>query len=103
MAAMARRLEEAGPDFLVMPCNTAYVFEQSIIDAVSIPLVSIIEETVLALPDDCAKVGLLATDGCLKAGVYQDALEKNDIESIEPDSDDIIVLKLVLEPLQLLT
>ena len=89
MAAMARRLEDAGAEFLVMPCNTAYVFEQSIIDAVSIPLVSIIEETILALPDDCSKVGLLATDGCLKARVYQDAMEKKGIEPIEPDGDDM--------------
>jgi aspartate racemase len=67
LAAMARRLEAAGADFLVIPCNTAYAFQQSIIDAVDIPLLSIIDETISALPQGCAAVGLLATDGCLKA------------------------------------
>ena len=89
MAAMAKRLEDAGADFLVMPCNTAYVFEQSIIDAVNIPLISIIDESIAALPTKCARVGLLATDGCLKADVYQKSLRDKRIEAIEPDGDDM--------------
>lgn len=89
MAAMAKRLEDAGADFLVIPCNTAYVFEKNIIDAVDIPLISIIDETIAALPKKCRKVGLLATDGCLKAGVYQKSLKAKDIEPIEPTIDDM--------------
>ena len=89
LAAMARRLEAAGADFLVIPCNTAYVFEQSIVDAVDIPLVSIIEETIAALPADCAAVGLLATDGCLQAGVYQQGLKEHGLRAIEPTADDM--------------
>jgi aspartate racemase len=89
LAKMAKRLEDAGADFLVIPCNTAHVFEQAIIDAVDIPLVSIIAETVDALPDECARVGLLATDGCLKAGVYQRALEAQGIDAIELDGNEV--------------
>lgn len=89
LAAMARRLEAAGADFLVIPCNTAHVFEQAIIDAVDIPLVSIIAETISALPADCGAVGLLATDGCLKAGVYQRALDARGIPAIEPGADEM--------------
>ena len=84
MAAMARRLASAGADFLVIPCNTAYVFEQAIIDAVHIPLISIIDETINAVPAGCSAVGLLATEGCLRAGVYQRALEARQFEAIEP-------------------
>lgn len=89
LAAMAKRLEDAGADFLVIPCNTAYVFEQSIIDAVSIPLISIIDETIAALPQDCSVAGLLATDGCLRAGVYQRALKSQDIGSVELGEEDM--------------
>ncbi len=89
MAAMARRLEVAGADFLVIPCNTAYVFEQAIIDAVQIPLISIIDETVDAVPDGCGAVGLLATDGCLRAGVYQRGIETRRLEAIEPAPDEM--------------
>ena len=89
LAAMARRLEAAGADFLVIPCNTAYVFEQAIIDAVDIPLVSIIDETISAIPDDCAAAGLLATGGCLRAGVYQHALDHRGIRAIEPTAAEV--------------
>lgn len=89
MAAMAKRLEAAGADFLVIPCNTAYVFERSIRNVVGIPLVSIIDETIAALPGDCAAVGLLATDGCLRAGVYQRGLEERGLQAIEPTDADM--------------
>ena len=89
LAAMARRLEAAGADFLVIPCNTAYVFEQSIVDAVDIPLVSIIDETIRAIPDGCAAVGLLATRGCLQAGVYQRALDARRILALEPTAEEL--------------
>ncbi len=89
LADMARRLEAAGADFLVIPCNTAYVFEQAIIDAVDIPLVSIIDVTIDAVPNECAKVGLLATDGCLQAGVYQRGLEARQLTALEPTAGEM--------------
>lgn len=87
IAAMARRLEAAGADFLVIPCNTAYVFRSNICDAVTIPLISIIDETIAAIGQQNAgvsSVGVLATDGCLKADVYQNALRANGIRPVLP-------------------
>ena len=52
LAAMAKGLQAAGADFLVMPCNTAHAFKDAIIEAVDIPLVSIIDVSV----DACAGV-----------------------------------------------
>ena len=72
MADMARRLERAGADFLVMPCNTAHAFAPAIRAAVTIPLVSIIDVTVEACRAYDA-VGVLATAGCLRANLYQEA------------------------------
>jgi len=48
LAGMARGLETAGADFLVMPCNTAHAFADVVRDAVSIPLLSIVDTTVAA-------------------------------------------------------
>ena len=73
LAAMARGLAAAGADFLVMPCNTAHAFADAITAAVDIPLVSIIDVTVEAC-GDAAAIGVLATDGCLSSGVFQEAL-----------------------------
>ena len=42
LADMAADLEASGADFLVIPCNTAYVFEDAILAATHIPLISII-------------------------------------------------------------
>ena len=73
MAEMAKRLETAGADFLVVPCNSAFGFAGSVAGAVSIPLVSIVDVTVEAC-EGFSAVGLMATDGCLQSHVYQDAL-----------------------------
>jgi len=92
IAAMARRLETAGADFLVIPCNTAYVFQDSVLDAVSVPLISIIDETIRAIGElrpGVDKVGVLATDGCLRADVYQKALRKKDFSPVLPSADEL--------------
>lgn len=72
MAVMAKRLQHAGADFLVMPCNTAHAFSGHVTSAVSIPLLSIIDVTVAA-SGNFNRVGLMATEGCLHSMVYQSA------------------------------
>lgn len=95
LAEMASRLEAAGADFLVIPCNTAYVFQDSILAATHIPLISIIDVTiaeVVAQAPAAKTVGILATDGCLEARVYQDALEAHGLVPLVPDSDEMVRL-----------
>ena len=84
LAGMARGLETAGADFLVMPCNTAHAFADSVRNAVSIPLLSIVDVTVAACSGQAA-VGMLSTRGCLEARVYQDAFAATECELIVPD------------------
>jgi len=100
LAAMAARLESAGADFLVMPCNTAHVFRNSVTAATSIPFLSIIDATIAAIANQCpdAKaVGVLATDGCLRANVYQEALAEQGIEMILPDEQELGELMRLIE------
>lgn len=92
IAAMAKRLEQAGADFLVMPCNTAQAYEQKILDAVSIPLISIIDESVAAIADAAPKakaVGVLATIGCLQANMYQHAMAAKNLLPVLPDREEL--------------
>lgn len=84
LAAMARGLEAAGADFLVMPCNTAHAFAHAITEAVDIPLVSIIDATVDAC-GDAGMIGVLATDGCIGSGVFQEALADRGRVAVLPD------------------
>ena len=92
LAAMAARLEAAGADFLVIPCNTAYVFEASILESAGIPLISIIDETIAAIDKQrpgAEAVGILATNGCLRANVYQNALEKAGLRPVLPSDSEL--------------
>jgi aspartate racemase len=83
LAAMARGLEIAGADFLVMVCNTAHAFSNDIQAAVGIPFVSMIDVVMDAvLAQDARKVGVMAAEGCLRARLYQTALAAAGCEAI---------------------
>lgn len=84
LVAMARRLETAGADFLVMVCNTAHAWSDDIRAGVSIPFVSFIEEVCDHIAEAHAPcpVGLMAADGCLEAGLYQAALTARGFEPV---------------------
>lgn len=83
VAAMARRLERAGADFLVMVCNTAHAYTEEIRDAVNIPFLSIIDVVMEQLLErDSTRVGVMAAEGCLRARLYQDALQSAGLEAV---------------------
>lgn len=84
----ARRLQAGGADFWVMPCNTAHAFVGDAVAGVSIPFVSIIDVTIESIrtrAPGARRIGLLATDACLAAGVYQRAMGDTDMTAVLPD------------------
>jgi aspartate racemase len=88
LADMAIRLEAGGADFLVMVCNTAHAFFDEASRAVSIPLISIIDETVRAIRGRHAGarvVGVMATPACMDSGLYQAALNDAGLAPLLPD------------------
>jgi aspartate racemase len=103
LAEMAKRLELAGADILVIPCNTAYAFAASVQEAVSIPLISIIDVTidsVLQRDSSIEYVGVLATNGCLQAGVYQEALRNRSLSPVLPSDDELAELTLLINKIK---
>lgn len=99
LARDARRLEEFGVSFLVMPCNTAHYFTQQVLDAISTPFVSIVDVTVAAARErvpGLRTVGLLATAGTVASRVYDDAFAAHDVSVITPDADDQDVVNRVI-------
>lgn len=69
----AKKLEAAGADFLVLTCNTAHYFYKDIVEGLSVPLINMIEETVVhAKKQGHRKIGILATTGNIRTGLYQD-------------------------------
>ncbi len=88
IASMAAGLQKNGADFLVMPCNTAHAYVDAMLDAISIPFVSIIDVTVAAC-SDFESVGLLATAGCLRTSIYQAALSAKNVNAIIPSESEL--------------
>jgi len=85
IAEMAARLEKAGADFLVMPCNAAHGWEDDIVAATRIPFIGIIDESVSRAVHDTPEggaVGILTTPGCFAAGLYQRALAEARREAV---------------------
>ena len=82
----ARRLEKAGVDFLVMPCNSLHVFIDEIRKAVIIPVLSIVEETISYLKNENFKtVGLISTSATITNNVYETKFKENDISYVTPN------------------
>lgn len=87
----AKRLQAAGADFVVMPCNTAHFFYEQIQKNIDIPMLNIIEETVKYSIEHCKnlkKLGILATKGTITAGAYQNMCEKYGIDWAVPTLSD---------------
>ncbi|MBA3061777.1 MAG: amino acid racemase [Atribacteria sp.] len=87
----AQNLEKAGADFIVIPCNTAHYFLSSIQESVNIPVLNIIEETAKETKKripQIKKVGLLASIGVYKSGIYHQYFKKFNIEVISPQEKD---------------
>ena len=81
LTAIAERLEAAGADFLVLPCNTAHVFIDDLLKNIQIPFVHIVSETVNEIVKEhtnVKNVGLLATDMCINSGIYHQAIKSVD-------------------------
>ena len=82
----AKRLEKAGADFIVMPCNSLHVFIKEIRNAVKIPVLSIVEETVKFLNrKKFRKVGIISTSATIQNKLYENAFEENGIAYETPD------------------
>jgi aspartate racemase len=83
LAQMAAGLERSGAGFIVMACNTAHAFDQSIRDSISVPFVSMVEEAADACLRDHSgihRVGVLGAPGCMASGLYQSALQRRGLE-----------------------
>lgn len=71
----AKRLEAAGADFLVMPCNSLHVHISALRASVDIPILSIIEETARFLrQSNSKKVGIISTNITQRQNLYSNIL-----------------------------
>jgi aspartate racemase len=83
LAAMARGLAKSGAELLVMPCNAAHAFAADIRAATPLPFIDLIEAACEAAVAHAPRsVGILAADGCLEAGLYQNAFAERRVATM---------------------
>ena len=86
-----RTLQDAGADFLAIPCNTAHYWLEELRQSLSIPVIDMVGEAALAVSrhtPSIESVGLLATTGTVEVGLYQQALNVNNIRVLLPDEEE---------------
>ena len=87
LTATARNLERAGAEVIGMPCNTAHAFLGEIRASVGVPVLDMIGEAAARAREVFgveAVVGVLATDGTHKTGLYREALDRHGLVGIAP-------------------
>lgn len=89
LSESARLLQQMGASHLAYPCNTAHYFIHRATAAelpLAVPLVDMIGETVRAVTGARRRhVGLLATTGTIRTGLYQDALAAKGLDVVLPE------------------
>lgn len=84
----AKKLENMGAEYLIMPCNTAHYFYEDIVKEINIPFLNMIEETAMFIKNNFPnihKAGLLATDGTCISGIYDQYFHKFQISLVKPN------------------
>lgn len=94
IAAMARRLEQAGADFLVMPCNTAHHYWSYAAEAVDVPVWHLVDLTlgqVVAKVGAPARVGLLASPALRRIRLYEPRCAAHGVSLLYPERGEALL------------
>ena len=81
-------LKKSKCKFIVIPCNTAHYWYDDLKKKIKLPIINMPKEVYLHTLKKCKKnssIGLLATEGTLKTGVYNEFFDK-DYNLIYPNS-----------------
>ena len=73
-------LKKSNCKFIVIPCNTAHFWYDDLQKKVKLPIINMPKEVFIYTKKKCKKkssIGLLATEGTLKTGVYNKFFDKN--------------------------
>lgn len=88
MVKSARRLETAGAELILMPCNTAHYFYDPVAESVSAPVLHMPRLTASVLAAAGVKrAAVLATDGTVQSGVYAAALRAAGVAPVYPSAE----------------
>jgi len=84
-------LARAGATFVVIPCVSAHIFIDELRKDAALPVISILDVVADAIgghPGGVRKVGLIATEGTIRAGVFARRLSAGQIDVLCPAETD---------------
>lgn len=99
IAESVEKLAAMGAELLLIPCNTSHYYYDEIAALSPVPVMHMIRTTAEALKaEGVRRVGILATDGTLRSGVYQRELSACGIASVCPEGEDqVAVMRLIYD------
>ncbi len=102
MIQAGKQLVEMGADFIAIPCVTAQYFYEKIVEALTVPVISLcgnVAEDIAA--KGIRKVGLLATSGTIESQVLAQEFAKAGVEAIAPmPAEQTLVMKLIYDQIK---
>jgi len=84
LVAGCRALQQAGADFIIIPCVSAHFFLDEIQQQIALPILSIFDvvtETIISDHPQIKTVGLMGTTGTINGGLFQKRLAVKGIET----------------------
>lgn len=88
MAKAGRKLAAFGAEIIAVPCVTANYFYRQLSAEIPVPVINVIEEAAGYLADEGVRtVGVMATDGTIRSGLFQKALQLRGIRAILPGEE----------------
>ncbi|MBS3819141.1 amino acid racemase [bacterium] len=98
----AKTLEQAGADFIIMPCITAHFFLSRITSQIHVPFISLLEESLQWALNELTgvkKVGILSSTGTLKSQLFHKTFAREDIDIINPEEkEQVQVMEAIFGP-----
>jgi len=91
MVSSAEALLRAGAEFIIIPCISAHYFLPDLRRKIQLPILSMLDETAKAIKVSkpaIRVVGVLAAEGTMKVGLFQNRLSEEGIQTIIPEGDD---------------
>jgi aspartate racemase len=90
MVDAAKKLEKAGADCLLMCANTMHMFAPLVQDAISIPLIHIVDSIVpLIKQKNISKLGLLGTKPTMQMDFYKDRYIQEGLQIVVPGEEEM--------------
>lgn len=88
MIEVGRGLARCGAEIIAIPCITAHYFQKELEESIGVPILNAIGETALCLRSGgIQKVGIMATDGTVRSGLFQSVLGTNGMGCFLPDRE----------------